>query len=347
MQERYRLYRRGNGIYYLEEVATRKQESLKTKHRSEAMGLLSARNQASAHPTLNLALARTYLLGRSPELLTRTWKDVIADVEKSYHGSTLERWQRFAKSAPVNSLLKLPLVETEASHLLAVLRHPGAGSSTNVWLRRLHNYAMDLSWLLAPVLVRKAWPPVRYKARRGITAKEHARIIAQEQNVERRLYYEMLWETGGAQSDIAALRRENVDEQEGLLSFHRMKLDGKGSEPAQLRIGTRIAALLQDLPKEGLLFPRIANDLNKHRSTEFRRRCRLAGVAGKTLHCYRYGWAERACEAGMPEREAMAHLGHKSAAIHRAYAKRAKHVTMPLEFYEEQRQKKIVAFQAA
>jgi hypothetical protein len=68
MQERYRLYRRENGIYYLEEVATRKQESLKTKHRSEAMGLLSARNQASAHPTLNLALARTYLLGRSPEL---------------------------------------------------------------------------------------------------------------------------------------------------------------------------------------------------------------------------------------------------------------------------------------
>ena len=67
MQERYPLYQRHNGIYYLEDVATRKQESLKTKNRSEATGLLTARNQASAHPTLNLALARTYLLGRSPK----------------------------------------------------------------------------------------------------------------------------------------------------------------------------------------------------------------------------------------------------------------------------------------
>jgi hypothetical protein len=65
MQERYRLYWRENGIYYLEDVATRKQESLKTKNRAEAVGLRTARNQASAHPTLNLALARTYLLGRS------------------------------------------------------------------------------------------------------------------------------------------------------------------------------------------------------------------------------------------------------------------------------------------
>ena len=347
MQERYRLYRRDNGIYYLEDVATRKQESLKTKNRAEAAGLRTARNQASAHPTLNLALARTYLLGRSPELVSRTWADVIADVEKGYHGATLDRWQRFGKSAPLHSLLKIPLIETEASHLLAVLRHPRAGTSTNVWLRRLHHYAMDLGWLFAPVLARKAWPQVRYKMRRGITAQEHARIIAQEQNVERKLYYEMLWETGGAQSDIALLRRENVDEKENILSFHRLKLEGRGNEPAQLRIGSRMAALLEQLPKEGLLFPRIAPEEAKHRATEFRRRCRLSGVSGKTLHCYRYAWAERACEAGMPEREAMAHLGHKSAAIHRAYAKKAKNITMPLEFYEEQNQKKILTFQAA
>ena len=46
----------------------------------------------------------------------------------------------------------------------------------------------------------------------------------------------------------------------------------------------------------------------------------------------------------MPEREAMVHLGHKSAAIHRAYAKKAKNVTLPLEFYEAQQQNKIVKF---
>jgi integrase len=347
MQDRYRLYRRDNGIYYLEDVSAKKQESLRTKNRSAALGLVAARNQASQQPALNLALARTYLLGRSPELVSRTWADVIADVEKGYHGATLDRWQRFAKSPPLHSLHNIPLLETEASHLLTVLRHPRAGTSCNVWLRRLHNYALDLGWLLAPALSRKAWPQVRYKVRQGLSVLEHARIIVQEQNVERRLYYEMLWETGGAQSDIASLSRSNVDEPEGILWFHRMKLEGRGREPAQLRIGTRIAGLLEQLPKDGLLFPRIAAEAAKHRATEFRRRCRLTGVNGKTLHCYRYAWAERACEAGMPEREAMAHLGHKSAAIHRAYAKKAKVVTMPLEFYENQRTNRLIILREA
>ena len=36
---------------------------------------------------------------------------------------------------------------------------------------------------------------------------------------------------------------------------------------------------------------------------------------GIVLHSYRYAWAERAQAAGMPEREAMAHLGHGSKAV--------------------------------
>ena len=347
MKERFRLYKRENGIFYLEERSTRKQESLKTKDRAEALGLAAARNQAHAQPALNVAMARTYLLGRSPELVTRTWADVINDIKKSYHGATATRWDRFARSDPMRSLVHVLLVETEAGHLLGVLRHPRAGSSTNVWLRRLHNYAIDLGWLLSPALPRKLWPRIVHHARSGITADEHARIIAQEQNVERRLFYELLWETGGSQSDIANLRRENVNEDQGLLVFYRSKLKGRGMGLAQLRIGSRMKALFQQLPQSGALFPVIGPELAGHRSTEFKRRCGLAGVVGKSLHSYRYAWAERACEVGMPEREAMAHLGHKSAAIHRAYARRAKNVTMPLEFYEEERAKKIVTFHAA
>jgi integrase len=124
-------------------------------------------------------------------------------------------------------------------------------------------------------------------------------------------------------------------------------LKGKGTGLAQLLIGPRMAALLARLPQKGALFPTIGQDLAGHRSTEFKRRCVLAGVIGKSLHSYRYAWAERACEVGMPEREAMAHLGHKSAPIHRAYSKRAKNVTMPLEFYEDERQKTIIRFHAA
>ncbi len=46
----------------------------------------------------------------------------------------------------------------------------------------------------------------------------------------------------------------------------------------------------------------------------------------------------------MPERDAMNHLGHKSRAIHVAYAAAATVTVLPLEFYEAERQKKIVRF---
>jgi hypothetical protein len=49
----------------------------------------------------------------------------------------------------------------------------------------------------------------------------------------------------------------------------------------------------------------------------------------------------------MPEREAMAHLGHSSRAVHRAYARNANRVTLPLEYYEAARNKKLIDFQAA
>lgn len=344
MNSRYRMYPRGNGVFYLEDTVTGKQESLKTKDRNAAKQLLAARNHANENPALNTAIAKVYLLGKSPDLVQRTWANVIADIANNYKDATLERWQRMARSQPFKLIAEIRLVDTEGEHFLRVLRHPEAGTSTNVWLRRLHNYAIDMGWLLTPVLSRKAWPVIHYKRREAITVAEHLRIIASEKNPERRLYYEMLWETGGSQSDIANLSWENVDEEEGILFFYRMKLEGRGSEPARLKIGSKLEKLLQQLPQEGWFFPRIRVEEAKHRSTEFKRRCRIAGVMGKTLHCYRYAWAERAYKAGMPEREAKAHLGHKSSAIHYGYAKGAQIVTLPLEFYEQQKAQKLNEF---
>ena len=73
----------------------------------------------------------------------------------------------------------------------------------------------------------------------------------------------------------------------------------------------------------------------KDRATEFKQRCDGLGIKGITLHSYRYGWAERAAEAGYPERHAQSNLGHGSKAVARAYAKRAKVKTPSLEEYEE------------
>ena len=80
-----------------------------------------------------------------------------------------------------------------------------------------------------------------------------------------------------------------------------------------------------------------AND----RATEFRSRCRQLGIAGVTLHSYRYAWAERAKTAGYPERFAQEALGHNSKAVHRAYAKRALMKIPSLEEYEQRAATKV------
>jgi len=88
------------------------------------------------------------------------------------------------------------------------------------------------------------------------------------------------------------------------------------------------------------LFPRLSQLHEKHRAKLFRRRCDTVGIVGVSLHSYRYAWAERAKIAGYPERFAQEALGHNSAAVHRAYAKKAQVTLPPLEEYE----KKIVPF---
>jgi hypothetical protein len=65
-RQRYRFYRRTNGTYYAHENDTGKQLSLGTKDRSEAAGLLAAKNQAAIQPILNVAMAKVYLSAKSP-----------------------------------------------------------------------------------------------------------------------------------------------------------------------------------------------------------------------------------------------------------------------------------------
>lgn len=61
--------------------------------------------------------------------------------------------------------------------------------STNIYLRRLHNFALDMGWLLAPIVPRHKWPPIHFKTKRAITAGEHQKILAGESNLELRHYY--------------------------------------------------------------------------------------------------------------------------------------------------------------
>src|SRR5271154_2265750 len=77
MQERFRMFCRAGGNFYTRDKITGRSESLGPASRPVARQLLSARNQAGAQPQLNRTMAKAYLSAKSPDLLTRTWADVM------------------------------------------------------------------------------------------------------------------------------------------------------------------------------------------------------------------------------------------------------------------------------
>jgi hypothetical protein len=69
-------------------------------------------------------------------------------------------------------------LETRPEHFLHALE---AGKvSTKVYLRRIHNFALDMIWLPWPVLPKKRWPAVEFKDKRSITLAEHLAVVVRE-----------------------------------------------------------------------------------------------------------------------------------------------------------------------
>ena len=76
MKERFYMFKR-SGVYYAEDAATGRQQSLKTKDAAEARRIVHAKNEAARCPTLNLMMARAYLSAHDPKVLERTWQDAM------------------------------------------------------------------------------------------------------------------------------------------------------------------------------------------------------------------------------------------------------------------------------
>ena len=328
MKLRYRLFQRGNGIFFIEDRVTRKQTSLLTRDKAAAQRIFNAKNESHQQPAINLQIARAYLMAVDPLVAKRNWRQAMEQIVTFKKGPTLQRWQTAIKDKAFDSIRALPLLETQAEHLLRVLE--SGTVSTNVHLRKLHNFCMDMNWLPWPIVPKKQWPAVVYKVKRAITAEEHAAILTAEVNAERKVFYQLCWHLGGSQGDLALLKGEDVDWKNSTVSFTRKKT----GVPVIVRLGSEALNLLKDLPAEGYLFPYLATVRAGDRATEFRSRCRQLGIEGVTLHSYRYAWAERALKCGYPERFAMENLGHNSKAVHRAYAKRALMKLPSLEEYE-------------
>lgn len=328
MKTKYTLFRRGE-TYYSQDRATGKQTSLRTKDETEARSLLNAQNEAQRQPVLNLHLARAYLTASDPAFVARTWQVVMEQMQGRGKDSSRERYANVFKSSAFDGLRHKKLLETTADDFLAVFK---TGKVSIVYfLKRLHNFALSLGWIAMPIVAPYLWPKYEPRDRRGITRDEHQSLLAKERHAEWKLFLELLWETGAAQSDAANLQAEDIDWPTRTISYFRQKTGSL----AQFTISNKLATVLSHLPTTGPLFPNLSQWSESDRASRFRRRCERAGVAGVTLHCYRYAWAERAKVVGMPERFAQAALGHNSKAIHRAYAKKAVIIAPSLEDYEK------------
>lgn len=330
MKKRYSLVCRGRrgGRFYCYDSLTGKRQSLCTKRLEEAQRIIDAKNDALRQPALNLNIARAYLAGADSGFGTRTWQHAMNSLIETKQGATKARWLRAAKDKAFDVIRGKVISETQPDHLLEVLCKGKV--STNVHLRKLHNFCLDMGWLPWPVIPKKQWPEIRFGEKRAITRAEHELIVQNETNAERRAFYQLCWHLGGAQSDIASLNAENIDWEMRAISFPRAKTD----VPAIIHFGDELEFVLKSLPIKGPLFPAFRLLNAAHRATEFRRQCRRVKVSGVTLHSYRYAWAERAKACGYPERYAMEALGHASKAVHRAYAGNAQLKLPSLEVYE-------------
>jgi hypothetical protein len=265
---------------------------LRTNDEAAATALLHSKNEAYRQPNLNHSIALAYLSAIDPEAAKRPWQFVMDEMTATKRGDTYHRHVTAMKDKAFDLIRNLPLLDTRADHFLKVLRTGTV--STNVYLRRLHNFALDMSWLPKALLPRRQWPKPVYKEKRAITLAEHEAIVAREHNSERRAFYQLAWHLGAAQTDLAMLTAEDVDWEQKVISFFRRKT----KSVARLHFGAAVETILQDLPSTGPLFPYLVRVRCSDRATEFRSRCRQLSVKGVTLHSYRYEWAERAKSAG-------------------------------------------------
>lgn len=334
MKTRYRLIRRGvrSNAFYCVDTTTGKRTSLRTGSEEEAQQIIDAKNQAERQPVLNLQIAKAYLAGSDNGITTRTWQQAIEALMNTKQGANQVRWRTVLKDRALAPLWSRVIIETPGELLLRALQ---VGTvSTNVYLRRLHNFCADMNWLPWPLIPKRQWPAVRFKDKRGITAEEHARVVAREFNAERKAFYQLAWHLGASQSDLAHLQAEDVNWTARIICFVRMKTRARNLTPPQIRFGKEVEDILAMLPQTGPLFPYLSTVRASDRATEFRQRCVGLGIQGVSLHSYRYAWAERAQTVGYPERFAQLALGHNSKAVHRAYAKKAQVTLPPLEDYE-------------
>jgi hypothetical protein len=155
MKRRYRLIRRGErgSKFYCVDTLTGKRVSLGTANPDEASQLVLAKNQALRQTVLNLHIAKAYLAGKDSGVATRTWQAAMDALVATKEGENRRRWLTAIKDHAFDPIRDFVIVETRAEQLLAAVQRGTV--STNIFLRKLHNFCLDISWLPWPVIPKR------------------------------------------------------------------------------------------------------------------------------------------------------------------------------------------------
>ncbi len=188
--------------FYCVDTETGKRYSLHTKDRDAARQIVLAKNQSLRQPTLNLHIAKAYLAGTDSGVATRTWQNALDAIIDTKQGSTKDRWFRAAKDKALDGFRNKTIIETQGESLFHALKIGTV--STNVHVRKLHNFCLSLNFLPWPLIPKRLWPEIKYKPKRAMTLAEHQRIIERELNPERRAFYELAWHLGASRSQRLA-----------------------------------------------------------------------------------------------------------------------------------------------
>jgi hypothetical protein len=242
----------------------------------EARQIVEAKNNSERQPVLNLQIAKAYLAGTDNGITTRTWQHAIEALPAPNREPTSTAGKPPPRTRHWPCCCRRSSSKPKAKLLLKVLQMGTV--STNVYLRRLHNFCVDMNWLPWPLVPKRQWPAVEFKEKRGITLAEHLAIVARETNPERKAFYKLAWHLGASQSDLAGLNAEDVD-WDTTSSATRQKT----GSVAIMRFDDDMAEILRDLPGSGPLFPYLRTVRSGDRATEFKQRC--DGLASRASRC--------------------------------------------------------------
>src|SRR5580698_5671936 len=86
-------------------------------------------------------------------MVTRTWQNALDALIDTKLSNNQARWKTAAKVQALAAVLSRVDVETLGEVLVQVMK---AGKvSTNVYLRRLHNFCVDMNWLPWPLIPKR------------------------------------------------------------------------------------------------------------------------------------------------------------------------------------------------